>query len=431
MGIEDGKNGFPSYPVAKTGDWGLAIKVKPNDPANPLRMRGAGTRVYYAPVSISRIEIGISLISMKEQRVPRQSEAYKAQLRRHLDGTAPLPKLSAHTNVWGIGAIMFELLTHEAVVTYLVDDEWTVDEAFIDIPNVRNPRYSGALTELIRLCLEPEPWDRPSIEELELKIETKCQSILNEYAANPDIQERDRLYYKGSEINEMPPGNWNYWYPYLEYVPRPSEAPDPRRDPVNPFTARIKYPYFPTSELDGPEEDGTSDDDTDSDDDDEDQDDETPGGPKVNGARAPVVAGPSSSHGGKDIDHPLVLSSGNIGSDIDHPLVLSSGNIGSDVDHPLVLSSANSGSDVDHPHLISSSDSSDSSGRGNDAHHPLIIHDSNESDESHASEDQRSSQLGSADSVASEYQRSSETGSDNSEDSEDRRRRAIKKVPGT
>lgn len=322
--------------------------------------------------------MGISLISTKEQRYPSQGEAYRLQIRKHLDGTAPLPKLSAHTNVWGIGAIMFELLTHEGVVNYLNDNEWTVNEAFIDIPNARNPGYSGALTELIRLCLEPEPWDRPSIKELELKIDTKCQSIVNEYAANPSLQEQHRLYYKGSEINQMPPGNWHYWYPGMEYVPRPSKAPDRKRDPKNPFTSTIRYPDFPTSDLDGPEgeEKGvqeSTDDESDnenSDDDSEDQDDDKPKGPKVGGARELDAANPSRVRGGNDVNHPLVISSGD---------------------------------------------------RRNDADHPLIINDSSKSDGSDGSEDQRSSEVGSDDSVDS----------NDSDDSDARRRRAIKKVPGT
>ena len=339
--------------------------------------------------------MGISLISTKEQRYPSQGDAYRAQIRGHLDGTAPLTKLSARTNVWGIGAIMFELLTHEAVVNYLNDDEWTVNESFVDIPNARNPQYSGALTELIRLCLEPEPWDRPSIKELKLKIETKCQSIVNEYAANPSLQERDRLYYKGSEINQMPPGNWNYWDPGIEYVPRPSETPDRRANPKNPFISTIIYPNFPTSELDGPEEEGeglqysTGDesDDNDSDDDSEDQDDDKPEGPQVDRARELVAANPLRIPRGNDVDHPLVISSGIIGNDIDHPLFVSSGVI---------------------------------SERGNDADHPLSL-SSGVSDESHGSEDQRSSEVGSDESVDS----------DDSDDSDTRRRRAIKKLPGT
>ena len=170
------------------------------------------------------------------------------QINRHLNGTARLQKLSAHTNVWAIGAIMFELLTHEAVAYYLNDDEWTVNEVFKDIPNLRNPKYSGALTELIRLCLMPDPWDRPSIEELELKIGARSRSISDAFAANPSLQEKDRLYYRGSEINQMPPGNWHYWNPVVNDVPHPSDPTD-SQEPKNPFTDSIVYPPFPSSEL--------------------------------------------------------------------------------------------------------------------------------------------------------------------------------------
>ena len=279
---------------------------------------------------------------------------------------------------------MFELLTHEAVINYLSDDEWTVNEAFIDIPNVRNPKYSDALTELIRLCLEPEPWDRPSIEELELKIETRCQSIANEYAANPSLHQQDRLYYRGSEINQMPPGNWNYWNPLMEYVPRPSEPPDREKDPKNPFTNTIIYPPFPTSELDGPEAEGeeVQDDndaekcDKDGDDGVEAESDEVPKGLNVNGA-------------------------GNLDATSADP---SRGPRGNDAKNPLV---------------ISDSDENPSHGpKGNDAKNPLVISGSDESSESHGSEEKRSSGAGSDDSV-------------DSDDSDVRRRMAIKTLPGT
>lgn len=164
-----------------------------------------------------------------------------------------MQKLSAKTNVWGIGAVMFELLTHEAVHYYRSNKEWAINEVFQDIPNARTPKYSGALTELIRLCLMPDSWDRPSHEELALKIGAKCQSITDAYAANPSLQQKDRLYYKGSEIKQMPPGDWYYWVPVVGDVPHPSDPPD-LEEIINPFTATIDYPEFPSSELSDSEE---------------------------------------------------------------------------------------------------------------------------------------------------------------------------------
>ena len=230
----------------------------------------------------------------------------------HLNGTRPLPKLSAHTNVWGIGAIMFELLTNEAVAHYLYNDEWTVNGVFTDIPNVRNPKYSGVLTELIRLCLMPDPWDRPSIEELELKVGARCQSITHEYAANPSLQQKDRLYYKGSEINQMPPGNMHYWNPVMSVVPHPSDPPDPN-EIKNPFTDSIIYPPFPSSELysskekRGEEQDGNG---NDSPNEEDDKNNKVPKGPRGHSAGTPVVISddPSSSPRGRDIRNPIIIS---------------------------------------------------------------------------------------------------------------------------
>ena len=142
---------------------------------------------------------------------------------------------------------MFELLTHEAVAYYLSDDEWAENEVFRDIPNVRNPRYSAHLTELIRLCLMPVPWDRPRIEELELKIGARCRGIFDAYAANPGLQLKERLYYRGSEINRMPRADWNYWRPVVKDVPGPTDS-QYLQEVRNPFTDSIVYPPFPTSE---------------------------------------------------------------------------------------------------------------------------------------------------------------------------------------
>ena len=185
---------------------------------------------------------------LKEQRIPEDVSKAQTQIDEHESGKALLPKISAHTNIWAIGAIMFELWLHEPVAHYLVDMDLK------DVPNAHNPRYSSTLTDLIKLCLMKEPRERPRLEELELKIGTKCHTISTEYAANPSLIEHERLYYKGSEINQMPPGegNGNYWRPIMEALTNPSAYSGP--DFVkNPFTERIIYPPRPGGENDGPE----------------------------------------------------------------------------------------------------------------------------------------------------------------------------------
>ena len=51
LGREKEEKGFPFYPVAKTGDFGLALITNSKDPNNPGQYQGAGTTGYYAPVS--------------------------------------------------------------------------------------------------------------------------------------------------------------------------------------------------------------------------------------------------------------------------------------------------------------------------------------------------------------------------------------------
>ena len=317
-----------------------------------------------------------SLISSKEQRVPHSGDALKEQIARHLTGTTLLPELAAHTNIWGIGAIMFELLTHEAVAYYLADDEWTVNEAFIAIPNLRNPKYSDALTELVKLCLMPEPWDRPSLDELELKIDARCQSIRDEYAGNPSLREQDRLYYRGSEINQMPPGNWNYWNPVMKDVPRPSASPDPN-EPKNPFTDIISYPPFPTSELDDPvEEEGEV----------QGDDDKVGANPKPKGPR------------GAGVRKPIVLSDGS-----------SSSPKGNDAKHPIIISN----SDEEGPEERWGKNAFDEKDKADNGDERDWAKDNDESNGSSGSEEENFS-----------------GGSDDSDDSDTRRRMAVKTVPG-
>ena len=143
---------------------------------------------------------------------------------------------------------MFELWIHEPVAHYLVD------MVLKDVPDAHNPRYSSTLTDLIKLCLMKEPEERPRLEELELKLGTKCHTMSTEYIANPSLVEHERLYYKGSEINQMPPGegNGNYWRPVMEPLTNSSAYSGPEFV-KNPFTARIIYPPRPGVENDGPE----------------------------------------------------------------------------------------------------------------------------------------------------------------------------------
>lgn len=273
---------------------------------------------------------------------------------------------------------MFELLTHEAVSHYLYDDEWTVNEVFQDIPNLRNPKYSGALTELIRLCLMPDPWDRPSIEELELKIGARSQSILDAYAANPSLQQKDRLYYRGSEINEMPAADWHYWRPMVKNVPNPSDS-TASQEPKNPSADRIVYPPFPTSELNNLGKFGDK-----------------------------LAGGGNWRH-----EKGHKVSKGRVGDRVGKPVIISA-------------SSTPRGNDDENPIMISDSavkDRNDEKAKRDRRHHTNVL-DGKEGDRSDEGNVTSVSRTG-------EHSVGSEGSSDDSDDSEVKRRMAIKKLPGT
>ncbi len=50
LGKENEEKGFSFYPVAKTGDFGLAVMTNPEDDKNPGEYVGHGTHGYFAPV---------------------------------------------------------------------------------------------------------------------------------------------------------------------------------------------------------------------------------------------------------------------------------------------------------------------------------------------------------------------------------------------
>lgn len=279
---------------------------------------------------------------------------------------------------------MFELLTHEAIDEYLTDDEWTVNEVLVQIPNFRSPKYSSALTDLIKQCLMPNVLNRPSSNELKLIIRAKCQSISDEYIANPSLKAQDRLYYRGSEINQMPSGDWDHRYPGKDYVPRPSEASNPN-DPKNPFTSVIVYPSFSTTELRSlrHEEDA--------------QGKEYEDANEIEGNEEILVG--SRGDGGQEVQEVILIlddPSRGTGGRRSNPFVISDSDEEHEVNERSVRSEVNEGDGVDDGEI------------GN------RLNGDGESIGSNRSEDEKSP----------------EGSSDDSNDSEVKRRMAIKKLPG-
>lgn len=171
------------------GDWGLAIETSISDTKNPRRYVGAGTPNFMAP----------------EQRNTRDKGWY-------LSG--PSGRLSSYTNVWAIGATMYDLLTLHHVQRALHPGEIDEDGEGLDqIRTDKDPEYSHALRHLVRSCLRPNPQDRPSIRDLRQTIESARLAFKQEGSRlrgdNQSVPHpSERLYYKGKEIEKMSPGRW-------------------------------------------------------------------------------------------------------------------------------------------------------------------------------------------------------------------------------
>ena len=95
-------------------------------------------------------------------------------------------KILAHTNVWAIGAIIFDLLTLERITHYLkkghkgVKDD--VYETMIKVPkNGRLVKYSRELRDLIKFCQHAQPEARATIEELPKNVKMYREVVSKRY----------------------------------------------------------------------------------------------------------------------------------------------------------------------------------------------------------------------------------------------------------
>ncbi|MCJ1467729.1 G2-specific serine/threonine protein kinase [Pseudocyphellaria aurata] len=171
------------YPVAKLGNWGLAIATGIADDRNPSQYKGAGNSNYMAP----------------EQQDTHDEGRYSL---------GPFRRLSSCTNIWAIGATMYDLLTLHHVKKALYRDEMDDDgEGLAEIHTDREPEYTHRLRRLVRSCLRPNPRDRPSIRELQEAIRfSRSHFKLEGSRLGGEDQsaphESERLYFSSKEIAE-------------------------------------------------------------------------------------------------------------------------------------------------------------------------------------------------------------------------------------
>ena len=201
MGTEERNNGIP---LTKLGDWGLARLTQANDLNNPTTLQLAGTAAYRPPVSITFTHARAAVAE-------RHQEQRKSPLAIFESHPA---SILAHTNVWAIGATVFEVMTLHRVYGFLLKTRGNIidEEGVKPIQTHRKPPYSSQLSQLIQDCLKPVPLDRPDILELRAKIGAHRDAIVKpqerEGAETAKPLEDERLYYVGNEIKWAKTGDW-------------------------------------------------------------------------------------------------------------------------------------------------------------------------------------------------------------------------------
>ena len=158
-----------------------------------------------------------------------------------------IPKqILAHTNVWAIGATMFNLLTLERITHCLNKGHKGVKDDVYDrmMKKPRNGRlvkYSKELRDLIRDCLHAIPEERITIDLLQENIKHYRHVVSKKYSfqgkSRPTPNQQDRVYYSGDEINELGAGTFK---PLRRLEPPEEEESGPQNDSV-----RIRFPPRP------------------------------------------------------------------------------------------------------------------------------------------------------------------------------------------
>ncbi len=187
------------------------------------------------------------------------TDSYQEQLPLHerdrraeREGKRPTRHILSPTNVFAIGATMFELVTLERA------DHWFDETRGLGalgsqvMRMANNLGYSHQLIELIMDCMNAEPTDRIDVKKLHSQIKRHRDLIAKDYGSR-EPKNNDRLYYRGNEINEMSPGKS---IPLVEKIERrdisePLDFMDPSLSPVRfPDLGPAAY----ENEDDGPEQ---------------------------------------------------------------------------------------------------------------------------------------------------------------------------------
>ncbi|KAL8688817.1 MAG: hypothetical protein Q9218_005368 [Villophora microphyllina] len=165
------KDCYPFYATARLGDFGAAACVGFNDPWNPNAYKAMGTPNYRA--------LEHEYFFANNPDYGQDKDNFNEAKRRyrwlkHKENDHVTPPLGAYTNVWGVGAVIFELMTLKQVSHYLYTTPDTKKDGEEALPKLirekliyySNGRYTEPLVNLVSDCLKSNPMNRPTVTKL-------------------------------------------------------------------------------------------------------------------------------------------------------------------------------------------------------------------------------------------------------------------------
>ncbi|KAL8645090.1 MAG: hypothetical protein Q9226_007459, partial [Calogaya cf. arnoldii] len=193
QGYNDG--GIPAYPTTKLGDFGFAIATGEDDEHNPHRLKDLGSKGYKAPEQ----KLGLEELDARK---------YTSKQRKKIDDFVPKgvtkdwPQLGTHTNIWGVGACMYELIL---LTTASLDLTKAANEggALGKLQTHRTPEYSKPLTNLVHQCLKHDPKRRPKLNKLEEVIDLNRSQFRDQWSAGKPVPEEAVIRLTRAEIDKM------------------------------------------------------------------------------------------------------------------------------------------------------------------------------------------------------------------------------------
>ncbi|KAL9000177.1 MAG: hypothetical protein Q9169_001079 [Polycauliona sp. 2 TL-2023] len=170
-----------------------------DDPHNGFDLRGMGSYGYKAPEQKYCSEELDAMSLSTQQRADLEEDYMPNGVKKGW------PLLGTHTNVWQVGACMYELIVLTGVTYDLVKAK-NEGRVLGKVQTHRTPEYSKALTDLVHRCLKIAPGKRPTLKTLGEIIESRRSAFKDQWARGETVPEEAAVFLDPDQIDGMDVG---------------------------------------------------------------------------------------------------------------------------------------------------------------------------------------------------------------------------------